>query len=432
MNVKIIHLCICLVCLVSVILFWMTSNKSLNKIMIYHDYRGFIVEKPTTGSTICLETGNPLTTNASRLPVQLLGANYKTNLISINNKLETNKNLSNSTSQSVLKESHYKAVISTSSAEDTSNRQAEKITVKTAKSMMKNLYDHSRNETDNFTAYVSSVLAKPWRHDVNRTKLFSFFLTKETRKTVYDELMLTQKHRKKNNRSAGIYHKTNLFPKPPYKSCSVVGSSGILKGSNCGRVIDDKDFVIRFNLASIAGFEEDVGSKTNMTTMNPSILYRYGRLKKASDRVNFKQSKLVDQEGLIWTSAQDIGLINRTNEAIQLLKDPKLTLVSWNIDHFYSIGKFWKRYGLNRHLTTGFYFVTCALDLCSVVHLFGFWPFGNSLDGQTIPAHYYDGIKLSTTYHDSSYELRLYLTMHQLGMLKFHIDDCSTDINGRS
>ncbi|XP_072022337.1 CMP-N-acetylneuraminate-poly-alpha-2,8-sialyltransferase-like isoform X2 [Amphiura filiformis] len=366
MNVKRIYLFICLVCLVSVILFWMTSNKSLNKIM---NYGGFIAERSTTG-------------NAN----------------------------------------------SASSAEETSNGQAEKIIVKTAKSMMKNLYDLSHNETDNFIAYVSSILAKPWRHDVNRTKLFSFFLTKETRMIVYDEIMLTQKHRKKNDASEGIYHKTNQFPKPPYKSCSVVGSSGILRGSNCGRVIDDQDFVIRFNLASIAGFEKDVGSKTNMTTLNPSILYRYyGRLTKASDRANFKQSKLVDQEGLLWTPAEDISLINRTNEAIQLLNDPKLTLVRGNMDHAYSIEQFWKRYGLNRRPTSGFYFVTCALDLCSVVHLFGFWPFGNSLDGQTIPDHYYNSVKLDTTIHASNYELRLYLTMHQLGMLKFHVDDCSTD-----
>ncbi|XP_072044166.1 alpha-N-acetylneuraminide alpha-2,8-sialyltransferase-like [Amphiura filiformis] len=185
----------------------------------------------------------------------------------------------------------------------------------------------------------------------------SFYLTNETRKLVYDEMMLTLKHRTKKDKTGGMaFHKKSLLPEPPYKSCSVVGSSGILLGSKCGKEIDEKDFVIRFNLASIAGFEEDVGRKTNMTTMNQSIL---------------------------------------------------------------------KRHGLRHYLTSGFYFVNCALDLCSEVHLFGFWPFGNSLDGRTIPAHYYDNGNISTL-HDASHELKLLLTMHRLGMLKFHMDDCST------
>ncbi len=38
-------------------------------------------------------------------------------------------------------------------------------------------------------------------------------------------------------------------------------------------------FIIRFNLAKLAGFEEDVGVKMNMTTLNPSILYRRYRKK---------------------------------------------------------------------------------------------------------------------------------------------------------
>ncbi|CAH1229950.1 ST8SIA4 [Branchiostoma lanceolatum] len=57
-----------------------------------------------------------------------------------------------------------------------------------------------------------------------------------------------------------------------FRSCAVVGNSGILLGSHCGRQIDSADFVFRCNLAAIEGFEKDVGTKSNFTTMNPSVL----------------------------------------------------------------------------------------------------------------------------------------------------------------
>ncbi|XP_072017266.1 alpha-N-acetylneuraminate alpha-2,8-sialyltransferase ST8SIA3-like [Amphiura filiformis] len=93
--------------------------------------------------------------------------------------------------------------------------------------------------------------------------LFRFLYNKKTKKNVYDEVMLTQRNTGNTSYGGVELPKESLFPKPPYKSCSVVGSSGILLGSKCGRLIDENDYVFRFNLASIAGFEDDVGRKTN-------------------------------------------------------------------------------------------------------------------------------------------------------------------------
>lgn len=58
-----------------------------------------------------------------------------------------------------------------------------------------------------------------------------------------------------------------------------MGSSGILTGSQCGDEIDSYDFVFRFNMAAMKGFEEDVGSKTSYMTFNPSVI----RLKEYSE-----------------------------------------------------------------------------------------------------------------------------------------------------
>ncbi|XP_072046240.1 alpha-N-acetylneuraminide alpha-2,8-sialyltransferase-like [Amphiura filiformis] len=277
-------------------------------------------------------------------------------------------------------------------------------------------------QIDDFFLNVAAIFSKPWSHNPNNTMLFRLFYSSETKKNFYDEVMLTQKNTGNTSIGRRKLPKESLLPQPPYKSCSVVGSSGILLGSKCGRRIDEQDFVFRFNLASIAGFEEDVGKKTNMTTLNPSIVKRY-RLENASNRAEFSRSKLFDQEGVIWTTMTNI---DRTVDAIKLLNDSNITLVMGNKKHLNENAEFWKIYaGLGRRPTTGFYFVTGALNLCSEVHLFGFWPFTTSLDGRNIPSHYYDDLTLRKI-HDASYELKLLLNIHQLGLLKFHIENCTT------
>ena len=47
-------------------------------------------------------------------------------------------------------------------------------------------------------------------------------------------------------------------------SCAVVGSSGSLRGARLGRAIDAHDVVIRFNYAPTRGYEDDVGTKTDV------------------------------------------------------------------------------------------------------------------------------------------------------------------------
>jgi hypothetical protein len=52
------------------------------------------------------------------------------------------------------------------------------------------------------------------------------------------------------------------------KSCCVVGNSGSVLDKDNGKFIDECDFVIRINLSKTDGFEQHVGSKTNLRFLN--------------------------------------------------------------------------------------------------------------------------------------------------------------------
>ncbi|XP_019726275.1 alpha-N-acetylgalactosaminide alpha-2,6-sialyltransferase 1-like isoform X2 [Hippocampus comes] len=65
--------------------------------------------------------------------------------------------------------------------------------------------------------------------------------------------------------------------------CAVVGSGGILNGSNMGKEIDAHDHVFRMNGAVVQGYEEDVGNKTTVyvhtahsITMSLYLFKKYG------------------------------------------------------------------------------------------------------------------------------------------------------------
>ncbi|XP_078660044.1 alpha-2,8-sialyltransferase 8B-like [Branchiostoma floridae x Branchiostoma belcheri] len=57
-----------------------------------------------------------------------------------------------------------------------------------------------------------------------------------------------------------------------YSTCALVGNGGILLNSSCGDAVDSHDFVIRLNLPPVQSFEKDVGSRTDLVSINNKVL----------------------------------------------------------------------------------------------------------------------------------------------------------------
>ncbi|XP_020820053.1 alpha-2,8-sialyltransferase 8B isoform X2 [Phascolarctos cinereus] len=79
------------------------------------------------------------------------------------------------------------------------------------------------------------------------------------------------------NVSQNLYEllpRTSPLKNKHFRTCAIVGNSGILLNSGCGREIDTHSFVIRCNLAPVQEYAQDVGVKTDLVTMNPSVIQR--------------------------------------------------------------------------------------------------------------------------------------------------------------
>ena len=61
-----------------------------------------------------------------------------------------------------------------------------------------------------------------------------------------------------------IFYNLPSFYKREEKKCAIIGSAGLLLDYSYGKEIDSHDFIIRFGQAPTLGYENYVGSKTDM------------------------------------------------------------------------------------------------------------------------------------------------------------------------
>ncbi|KAF7701335.1 CMP-N-acetylneuraminate-poly-alpha-2,8-sialyltransferase [Silurus meridionalis] len=218
-----------------------------------------------------------------------------------------------------------------------------------------------------------------------------------------------------------------------FKTCAVVGNSGVLLKSGCGKEIDSHDFVIRCNLAPLAEFAEDVGIRSDFTTMNPSVIQRvYGGLSNETLRERFVQRLRLLNDSVLWIPAFMVKggekHVEGVNELILKRKLPvRMAYPSLRLVH--AVRGYWLTNKVNiKRPSTGLLMYTMATRFCDEIHLYGFWPFPKDGRGNLVKYHYYDMLKYryfsNASPHRMPLEFKTLKLLHSKGALKLTTSKC--------
>ncbi|KAK6492774.1 CMP-N-acetylneuraminate-poly-alpha-2,8-sialyltransferase [Huso huso] len=219
-----------------------------------------------------------------------------------------------------------------------------------------------------------------------------------------------------------------------FKTCAVVGNSGILLDSGCGNEIDSHDFVIRCNLAPLSEFAEDVGMSSDFITMNPSVIQRaYGGFKNESDREKFVQRLAMLNGSVLWIPAFMVKggekHVEWVNELI-LKNKLKVRTAYPSLRLVHAVRGYWLTNKINiKRPSTGLLMYTMATRFCDEIHLYGFWPFPKDSHGKSVKYHYYDELKYryfsNASPHRMPLEFKTLKMLHNKGALKLTTSKCA-------
>ncbi|KAK5867436.1 hypothetical protein PBY51_011928 [Eleginops maclovinus] len=221
-----------------------------------------------------------------------------------------------------------------------------------------------------------------------------------------------------------------------HRRCAIVGNSGILLNSSCGPDIDSHDFVIRCNLAPVDQYSQDVGWRTNLVTMNPSVVQRaFQDLVSDEWRDRFLQRLQSLSGSVLWIPAfMAKGGEERVEWALRLILlhtvDVRTAFPSLRLLH--AVRGYWLTNNVHiKRPTTGLLMYTMATRFCDEIHLYGFWPFSHDPQGKPVKYHYYDSLKYeytsSSSPHTMPLEFRTLRALHRQGALRLHTGTCDAD-----
>jgi len=217
-----------------------------------------------------------------------------------------------------------------------------------------------------------------------------------------------------------IFKQPKSLIKVPIKDCAIVGNSGLLLDHEYGRIIDEHDFVMRFNGAPTQGFEKYVGNKTTVRFINI-------RFKNITEFANEGSSILFEKEYILHL----LKSRRKSQDKVVDEDDAEVPLIpQWLLDRSYTLSSsFQERFMAElcpiRH-SLGFIGIILALQYCEHVNAFGFGQ-EESKGGQTnhyfsTPGYFFFHDIISAGKHEFNIELILIRTLHNANVIRLYPD----------
>jgi len=197
-----------------------------------------------------------------------------------------------------------------------------------------------------------------------------------------------------------IFNFSNPFIRK-FKSCAIVGNSGILLRKQYGQLVDNHECIVRFNYAPTKEFEKHVGSKTNYRIMgrnwifrefnNEIIIHRYNKPTYAKIDID---TALINSYKMYNVYAFDTDFIN---EARNLL-----------LNYTNTTGT----------VSSGYLGVLFGLKIAEKVSIFGF----NMPINRQFQYHYYDQqlYEEFKNHHPFAKEMEVYLDLQKYNLIKIY------------
>ncbi|CAL8253463.1 unnamed protein product [Merluccius merluccius] len=181
-------------------------------------------------------------------------------------------------------------------------------------------------------------------------------------------------------------------------SCSLVISSGRLTSGKRGEEIDRSTCVIRMNDAPSAGFQRDVGRRTTLRVVAHSSLKKF--LRSRQELLNVGQ----DTVFVFWGPSSSMRrdgkgpVFNSLRRENRLLPGLKMYVVSrgkmLSFDELFKNETGMDRKGSNSWLSTGWFTMGLATELCGTINVFGMVPpdfcSRSPAPSPSVPYHYYE------------------------------------------
>ncbi|XP_051896223.1 alpha-2,8-sialyltransferase 8B [Pristis pectinata] len=233
--------------------------------------------------------------------------------------------------------------------------------------------------------------------------------------------------------------RTSPMKNKHFKQCAIVGNSGILLNSGCGQEIDAHEFVIRCNLAPVEEYAQDVGLKTDLVTMNPSVVQRaFEDLKNKTWKEKLLHRLKMLNGAILWIPAfMAKGGEERVEWVNNLIIEHKIHVQTAypSLRLLHAVRGYWlTNRVLIKRPTTGLLMYTLATRFCDEIHLYGFWPFFKDQKGNAVKYHYYDSLTYEynsrATPHTMPLEFKTLKNMHLKGALKLNVGECKLATQG--